>query len=154
MNITYKKADASDIDILIKTRIQVLRAVNKLSDKADISLVIKESYLYYQNCFKDDTHAAYLAFDGDVFVGSGGICFYKVMPSYENSCGRKAYIMNIYTNPDYRRKRIAFTILDLLIKEAKNRSIYDISLEATSMGRPLYEKYGFIALENEMELHK
>lgn len=27
-----------------------------------------------------------------------------------------------------------------------------ISLEATVMGRPLYEKYGFIKMNNEMEL--
>jgi len=154
MNITYKKADESDIEILIKTRIQVLRNVNNLSEEIDITLLEKESYLYYLSCFQEDSHVAYLAFDGEIFVGSGGICFYNVMPYYHNPCGKKAYIMNIYTNPDYRRKRIAFTILDLLIKEAKNRNISDITLEATSMGRPVYEKYGFNALENEMELHK
>ena len=49
MNITYKKADESDIEILIKSRIQVLRAVNKLSDEVDLSLLEKESYIYYQN---------------------------------------------------------------------------------------------------------
>lgn len=37
--------------------------------------------------------------------GTGGISFYQVMPTYHNASGTKAYIMNMYTNPDYRRKR-------------------------------------------------
>ena len=56
------------------------------------------------------------------------------MPTHHNPSGNKAYIMNMYTNPKYRRKGIA------------------ISLEATDMGKPLYEKYGFKKMNNEMEL--
>lgn len=36
--------------------------------------------------------------------------------------------------------------------DAKSRGITAISLEATDMGRPLYEKYGFVKLKDEMEL--
>jgi hypothetical protein len=35
---------------------------------------------------------------------------------------------------------------------SKERGIDQISLEATEMGRPLYEKYGFVKMESEMEL--
>ena len=54
---------------------------------------------------------------------------------------KKAYIMNMYTVPEYRRRGIAYQTLDKLVKEAKERGISAISLEATDMGRPLYEKY-------------
>ena len=64
----------------------------------------------------------------------------------------KAYIMNMYTNIDYRRKGIATKVLELLIKESKNRGVTDISLEATEMGRLLYEKSGFVKMNNEMNL--
>jgi len=40
----------------------------------------------------------------------------------------------------------------MLFSDVKSRGITAISLEATAMGRPLYEKYGFIEMENEMEL--
>ena len=60
--------------------------------------------------------------------------------------------MNMYTAPDYRRKGIAFKTLDLLIQDAKERGVTAISLEATDMGRPLYEKYGFVKMNDEMEL--
>ncbi|MBQ8038388.1 MAG: GNAT family N-acetyltransferase, partial [Lachnospiraceae bacterium] len=78
--------------------------------------------------------------------------YFQVMPTYHNPTGKKAYIMNMYTNPDYRRQGIAYKTLELLVADAKERGIAAISLEATDMGRPLYEKYGFIKMNDEMEL--
>ncbi len=60
--------------------------------------------------------------------------------------------MNMYTDPEYRRRGIAIKTLDMLIKDTRNKGITAISLEATDFGRPLYEKYGFIKMNNEMEL--
>lgn len=62
------------------------------------------------------------------------------------------FIMNMYTAPDYRRRGIAYRTLELLVEDAKSRGIKAISLEATDMGRPLYEKYGFVQMNGEMEL--
>lgn len=95
---------------------------------------------------------AYSLIKGDKFIGAGGVSFYNVMPTYHNPSGKKAYIMNMYTDPYYRRQGIAYTTLDMLVNVAKERGIYQISLEATEMGRPLYEKYGFVKMESEMEL--
>ncbi len=36
MNLTYKRATLEDIDILTETRIEVLRAANKLSADTDM----------------------------------------------------------------------------------------------------------------------
>lgn len=152
MNLIYKKAKLEDLDILTKTRIQVLRAANQLSDDTDMSQVERESYNYYQKALRDGSHIAYLVFDEGRFVGAGGVSFFQVMPTYHNPSGNKAYIMNMYTNPAYRRRGIAIKTLDMLVKEAKNRSVSAISLEATDMGRPLYQKYGFKKMNDEMEL--
>lgn len=40
----YKRATMADIDELVRTRIIVLRAANKLPDDEDMSVVEKESY--------------------------------------------------------------------------------------------------------------
>lgn len=152
MELIYKKAAIDDIDILTETRIEVLRAANRLADTVDMTEMKEQSFAYYKQALSDDEHVAYLVFDGDKFVGAGGISFFRVMPTFHNPSGRKAYIMNMYTNPDYRRKGIAYKTLDLLVYEAKKRGIAAISLEATDMGRPLYEKYGFVKMNSEMEL--
>lgn len=151
-NFIYKKASPEDIDFLTETRIQVLRAANKLSEEEDMMLVKEQSYKYYKESFITGCHAAYLVFAGEKFAGAGGVSFFKVMPTFHNPTGEKAYIMNMYTNPEYRRKGIAYKMLDLLTGEAAKRGITHISLEATEMGRPLYEKYGFVRMNDEMEL--
>lgn len=152
MNLIYKKATIDDLEILTETRITVLRAANKLSDDIDMSVVKEASCRYYRDALTNDTHVAYLVFDDNEWVGAGGISFFKVMPTFHNPTGRKAYIMNMYTKPEYRRNGIAYKTLDLLIEEAKRKGITAISLEATDMGRPLYEKYGFVKMNDEMEL--
>jgi len=143
MALSYKKATLTDLEILTETRIEVLRAANRLSDDVDMSEVKKQSLEYYQNALRNNTHLAYLIFDEEIFVGTGGISYFQVMPTYHNPTGKKAYIMNMYTNPGYRRQGIAFKTLDLLVTDAREKGITAISLEATDMGRPLYEKYGF-----------
>ena len=148
----YKKATLEDIDELVRTRDIVLRAANKLPDDEDMSEVEQESYAYYKRALESGEHIAYLVYDNKNFVGAGGVSFYQVMPTYHNPTGKKAYIMNMYTAPEYRRLGIAFHTLDLLVKAAKEQGVSQIALEATDMGRPLYERYGFVKMEDEMEL--
>ena len=148
----YKRATMEDIDEMVRTRIIVLRAANKLSDDEDMSVVEEESKAYYRRVLETGEHIAYLVYDNGAFVGAGGVSFYQVMPTYHNPTGKKAYIMNMYTAPAYRRQGIAFHTLDLLVKDAKKQGVSQIALEATDMGRPLYEKYGFVKMEDEMEL--
>ena len=148
----YKRARMEDIYELVRTRIIVLRAANKLPDDVDMSVVEEESYAYYRRALENREHIAYLVYDNGIFIGAGGVSFYQVMPTYHNPTGKKAYIMNMYTAPEYRRQGIAFHTLDLLVKDAKEQGKLQIALEATDMGRPLYERYGFVKMEDEMEL--
>ena len=152
MELVYKIATIEDLDVLVKTRIEVLRAANKLDASVDMSKVEHESRLYYQKALSEGSHVAVLVYDGGRFVGAGGVSFYTVMPTFHNPSGRKAYIMNMYTKPEYRRKGMAYHTLDMLIEAAREKGITHITLEATDMGRPLYEKYGFLKMEDEMQL--
>ena len=153
-NYEYKKATIADIDELVKTRIIVLRAANKLSNDEDMSVVKEESYAYYRRALENGEHIAYLVYDNGTFIGAGGVSFYQVMPTYHNPTGKKAYIMNMYTASAYRRQGIAFHTLDLLVKDVRKQGVSQITLAATEMGRPLYEIYGFVKMEDEMELTK
>lgn len=152
MGIEYRKATINDLAVLTETRIEVLRAANRLKDNVDMSEVRRQSEEYYISALNNDTHVAYLVYDEEKIIGTGGISYFQVMPTYHNPTGRKAYIMNMYTNPEYRRKGIALKTLDLLVEDAKAKRITAISLEATDMGKPLYEKYGFVKMNDEMEL--
>ncbi len=148
----YRIATVDDIDILVKSRIEVLRAANKLDEQTDMSEVEEQSRKYYEKALCNGAHLAVLVTDNGKVVGTGGVSYYEVMPTYHNPSGTKAYIMNMYTRPEYRRRGIAYKTLDILVRNAIGRRTGQITLEATDMGRPLYVKYGFTQMESEMEL--
>ena len=152
MNIEYRWASLEMLDTLVSTRIEVLRAANRLDAGADLSEVEAQSRRYYREALADGSHAGLLAYDGEQFVGAGGISYYRVMPTVHNPSGEKAYVMNMYVRPAYRRRGIAAHMLALLTAHARRRGICQISLEATEAGRPLYERFGFVPMESEMEL--
>ena len=152
MEIRYKKADIRDLHELVRSRLMVLRAANGLDEGAELPEVESESDAYYRRALADGSHVAYLAYDGDVLIGTGGVSFFQVLPTCHNPSGQKAYIMNMYTHPDYRRRGIAYRVLELLTAEAEMRHVDAVTLEATAAGRPLYEAFGFTAMRDEMEL--
>lgn len=152
MEFLYRRAALEDLDLLVKTRIEVLRAANGLDGAADLSEVERQSRDYYRQALADGTHIAYLVFGGGELAGAGGVSFYRLLPTYHNPTGENAYIMNMYTRPACRRQGVAYRTLELLVAAARERGVSRITLEATRMGRPLYEKYGFVELGDEMEL--
>lgn len=152
MELIYHQADLSDVPLLVETRLRVLRAANRLDEAVDMSVVAQQSYGYFSHALRDGSCIAYLVFDDGQAVGTGGVSFFRVMPTYHNPTGEKAYIMNMYTAPSHRRRGIAAHTLTLLVSAARERGVTHISLEATDMGRPLYEAYGFVPMGSEMEL--
>ena len=60
--------------------------------------------------------------------------------------------MNVYTHEDYRRRGVARRLVEMLMEEAKDRGVTEISLDATDSGRPLYESLGFKASDECMVL--
>lgn len=152
MELIYRRATAEDLGLLVRTRIEVLRAANGLDGTVDMSEVEAQSRDYYREALASGGHIACLVFDGEELAGAGGVSFYRLLPTYHNPTGENAYIMNMYTRPAWRRRGIAYRTLDLLVAAARERGVSRITLEATRMGRPLYEKYGFVGLGDEMEL--
>lgn len=152
MDITYKKIDKSQLDELVTLRMKVLRAANKLSEDVDMSEIEKQSYKYYEQGFDSGNFTIFFAMEGKKVVGCGGVSYFDVMPTFDFPNGKCAYIMNMYTEPEFRKNGIATKILDLLVSECKSKEIHKITLEATDMGRSVYEKYGFVQMKHEMEL--
>ena len=61
--------------------------------------------------------------------------------------------MNVYTNSRYRRQGIAYQMVQMLIDEAKEKGVTEISLDATESGRPLYKRCGFVDSDECMVLN-
>ena len=153
MDLIYKKAALADLDVLVQTRLEVIRLVWELPASADMSALDQATRAYYRAGLADGSHTAYLVYNNDAFAATGAICYYRLMPTGDNPTGRKAYIMNMYTRPAYRRQGLAAHVLDLLVQDARSKGITMIALESSAMGRPVYAKYGFAPARDEMLLN-
>lgn len=148
--IEYRKATMEDVRELARIRSIFLCANRKVESEAVRSEKERANFSYFERALADDSFVAWLAVDNGAIVGTSGLCFWSAPPSMDNLDGRTAYIMNIYTIPDYRKKGIASELLNRIVQEAIERGYHTITLNATSMGRPLYERYGFKDVTGDM----
>ena len=150
--ITYRKATLPDAQALARIRCTFLMEANDLSSEAQLAEMEPMLLAYFTTTLADGSFVAWLALDGDAIVATSGLSFSLVPPSYSNKSGKAAYIINMYTRPEYRRRGIAAALLKRTIEEAKTRGYSKITLHATDMGRPLYETFGFSGVPEFMEL--
>lgn len=138
--IEYKIATADDIELLMSSRLEMLREVNGLAADQEFSEEIME---YSRDYFLSGDQTTVLALDGGRVIGCATICYMVIMPTYSHPTGRRAHLMNVYTAKDHRRQGVARRMMEMILEDARNNSATEISLDATESGRPLYESMGF-----------
>ncbi len=137
--MNYIVTTSGDLKALMSIRLEMLREVNNLPDDYSFNKELIENTEQY---FKDGNQTTILAVD-EKAIGCATLSYLCVMPTYSHPTGKRAHLMNVYTNKDYRRMGIAETMVKMLINEARKRGVTEISLDATEAGKPLYKKLGF-----------
>ena len=129
-----------NIDELMSSRLEMLKVVNNLPEDYEYpDEMINEICDYFLN----GDHLTVLAMDKDVVIGCASMSFVRIMPTFEHPTGKRAHLMNVYTRSEYRRQGIARKMVELLIEKTLEKGVTEISLDATALGRPLYERIGF-----------
>ena len=138
----FRLATQDDMTHIIEMRMRYLKEVNhKLSDKEKAALL---SHLpgYYQKHMNKDFFA-YLAMDGDTPASTVFLLIIERPANLNFITGKTAILLNVYTDPEYRKRRLASVLLEMAVADAKKLNVSNIELQATDMGVPLYEKHGF-----------
>ena len=149
--VEIRIATKDDIELLMSSRLEMLKVVNNLPADYEYSEeIVRESRDYFLN----GDHVTVLAIDGDEVIGCASMSFMWIMPTFSHPTGRRAHLMNVYTRSEYRRQGIARKMVNMLIDETWKRGATEISLDATTMGRPLYESLGFTNSTEGMVLTK
>lgn len=138
--IDYRIATIEDMDLLMNSRLEMLRIVNGLPEDHRFSSELVETSREY---FRDGDQTTVLALDAGKVIGCSSISYYTIMPTFSHPTGKRAHLMNVYTKEEYRRQGIAQQMVGMLIEDARINGATEISLDATQLGRPLYEKLGF-----------
>lgn len=142
-------ATKDDIELMMSSRLEMLKVVNNLPQEYQYTdELVKESREYFLN--GDQTTV--LAIDDGEVVGCASMSYMWIMPTFSHPTGKRAHLMNVYTSSSHRRQGIARQMCEMLIEDAWKKGATEISLDATTMGRPLYESLGFKSTSEGMVL--
>lgn len=147
--INYRLAEKSDIDNLVRLRAEFI-GLNKSHEAFEE--VYENIKGYFEDKILTKECVTILAEDENSIIGTGIAFFYESVPSLSNISGKNAYITSMYVKEEYRRMKIGSTILGKLIEISKINHAQFIMLNATEIGRKLYNQYGFKDIENGMIL--
>jgi GNAT superfamily N-acetyltransferase len=88
-----------------------------------------------------------------VIAAGAGVQIRRVPPHprTENGIakGRHAIVLNVFTEPEWRRRGFAALLMRTILDWARAENLYRLVLHASAEGRRLYEQLGFVAT-NEM----
>lgn len=144
-----RKAELVDLDALVSNRMEFILSMrnNEITISDEFR---KNTYEYMKKHIEDDSMAIFIAVEEGVIVSSAMVCYYQLLPTISNQSGNTGYILNVYTLPDFRRRGLASELVNNIKQDAKDRKVSRLILNATDMGRPVYEKLGFEDVTKEM----
>lgn len=148
----YRRAVPADAPLLTLLRLDMRRERETAAPPADIESFEREVAAYFRTAVADGSFAGIIAEEAGEIAGTGGICFHIHPPSYAVPNGRSACLLNMYTVPKFRGRGVASGILRKLREIAVEAGCCKLTLNASAAGKPLYLKFGFTEVANEMEL--
>lgn len=144
--MNYRKADIKDVKQLVELRKKQLIDEGCYSDNN----IDDELEKYFSSSIKNENLIVWIATEDEDIIGTCGVCFFQYPPSFFNVTGKIAYITNVYTRNKYRKQGIATKLLELIVDEIKDKGCKFVRLHASSQGKKLYEKIGFVEVEGFM----
>lgn len=147
--MNYRRATLKDAEILAELRyLQLLEEEDQFKVDAIVPKDFKSTLLHFFNQHLETDRYIQIVFEEDEkIVATGAIIIYQFPPSFDLENGLKAYVTNMYTVPNYRRKGLASKILEELKQYAKQKGALAMWLGASPLGEPVYLKSGFVKTE-------
>jgi len=100
--------------------------------------------------FRDGSCHAWVVKTGDRIVAGGAVSIVTYVPvPFDPSC-RIGFVHSIYTEKDERHRGHAGRIVRAATGFCKEAGIHRVYLFASADGKPVYEKEGFVPVENTM----
>jgi len=151
-DITIRRATVEDAPIVAHHRRAMFFDMG-YTDPAALDAMDASFLPYVSQSLADKTYRGWLAHTSDGRVVAGGGLIVHEWPSRPAvpAQPRRAYILNVYTEPDHRGRGIARHIMTEIVEWCRTQGFSSVSLHASVFGRPLYESMGFEAT-NEMRL--
>ena len=149
--IAIRVANLADLDVIMQHRRKMFRD-DMGTPEAALDQMELSSRPFIERGLREGFYYGWLAVaDGAVVAGTGMIIHDWLTHPAWPQFGKRAYILNVYTEPEFRRRGLARRLMQEAIDCAKREGLGVVWLHATERGRPLYAQLGF-ETTNEMKL--
>ncbi|KPU45775.1 acetyltransferase (GNAT) family protein [Oxobacter pfennigii] len=142
-----RMATVNDIDLLIKVRFDYFDADNWELTVDKKNMIYSQLQQYYPEHLNKDFFAALVEDANEDIVSAAFLIISEKPANLYFPTGKTGTILNVLTYPEYRKMGYATKALNSLIDEAKNQNLSYIELSASELGKPLYQKLGFLKFE-------
>ena len=144
-SFTFRLTMPADVELLAQQRGAMFLAMGRIQEN-EVEPLVKASLEWFQGLIDRNEYVGWYALDGDRIVACGGIHLRDDPPrvgSYR--IGRWGHIINIFTEPEYRRRGLARRITQMILDWAEAEKLDRVTLTAAPAARGLYETLGFTA---------
>src|SRR5579864_4777882 len=148
--ILIREATTDDIPEILRQRRAMYQDMG-YKDLEALAAMVSTAAAYLAEALPAGSFRAWLAVSGKRVVGGGPVLI-SPWPSHPNygEC-RRATILNVYTQPQHRRKGIGRRLMMTMIDWCRKKDFAFVFLHASKDGRHLYQSLGFEPT-NEMRL--
>jgi GNAT superfamily N-acetyltransferase len=149
--ITIREAEQQDLGVILHHRRAMFEDMGQ-EDEVALTAMEASSRPFFAQALVEGWYRAWLAQNaaGEVLAG-GGILILPWPSHPRDSQTRRPMIVNVYTEPGYRRRGLARRLMVAMLDWLREQGYGTVSLHASDFGRSLYESLGFKPT-NEMRL--
>ena len=151
MNIRPATLVESDFETIVHHRVAMFRDMGH-ADKSALDAMSARFRPWLRRKMETGEYLAWFALAPDSSIASGlGLWLMDWPPHMVGAVQWRGNILNVYTEPAYRRKGIARALMQIALEWWAANHLDIVILHASEDGRGLYESFGFEPT-NEMRL--
>jgi len=119
-------------------------------DDSVLDVVERRTVAWTERMIREEKYYGWIATDAGRAVASAGLLILDWPPHPFDPEGElRGYLLNVYVEPEYRRRGLAHQLVERSMAEARRRGIRVVTLHSSQAGRAIYERLDFHAT-NEM----
>ncbi len=151
IDIKIRTATPEDCAVILHHRRRMFEDMEEGSAD-DLDRMVEATAPWLDRALAEGSYRGWLAENpGGKVVAGGGVLVSSWPAGPRDHYARRALIINVYTEPEFRRQGLARRLMLLMIQWLKDQAFSSVSLHASAAGRPLYDTLGFQST-NEMRL--
>lgn len=151
MTLTTRPVSTDDLELICEHRERLFRESNAPGRTEQIITTQTAHFRpWVAQRLRDKSYFGYIIEDAGRPVAGIGLMLIDWPPGPAHpTSDKRGYVLNVFVEPSHRRQGLAEKLMQMADAEFSSRGASYAVLNATRMGRPLYEKLGWTAT-NEM----